>query len=269
MYTAIESISNKKIMADDAVKSSIYKCEKCNAIVFLKRGLVREAHFAHGVGSNCDYFGETQLHLSIKKDIFKSLFSELNGRVKIIEIEKHLGIVRPDIYIEGYKRKIAIEIQASHLTPEQILYRTEKYYKLGIYVIWVLPFEKDRFLKENSYLGNCWLGVKLKEYERIILYMYFRTLYFWDISHYSSDKFIAIEFGDEWTDSTEFYDINYQQIRHFDPKKLKTIKVPRRAKINLSVTNFEYIKAKEFSMPMAGYTLPNRYIANYNWKKNS
>lgn len=269
MYTAIDILTNTKTTADEAVKVIIYKCEKCHSNVILKRGLVREAHFAHPTGSICDNMGETQLHLSIKKDMFKSIVEKLQGKVKNLELEKYLGSVRPDIYVEGKKHRIAIEIQASSLTPEQILFRTEKYYQLGIYVLWVLPFEQSRFFKIQENGARKWLTVKLKEYERIIMYMYYKTIVFWDISHKESNGFMAIEFGDEWTDSSEFYDVDYGEQRYFEPRKLKTMKYPKKIKNNLSLADFRFSFAKEFPMPMADYILPKRYIANYDWRKSS
>lgn len=269
MYTAIDTTTNIKSTADEAVKENNYKCEKCKSTVFLRKGLVRVAHFSHPAGSMCDNMGETQLHLTIKKDMFNSIATNLKGRVKNLELEKYLGTVRPDIYIEGKRHNIAIEIQASALTPAQILFRTEKYYQLGVYVLWVLPFEQDRFFKANKYGTRDWLSVKLREYERILMYMYYKTVVFWDISHIESEGFIAVEFGDEWTSATEFYDVDYGEERYFEPRKLKTIKIPQRIKLNLVLSDFKLSFAKEFPMPMADYTLPKRYIVSYDWRNSA
>jgi len=268
MYTALVKSSNIKVNADEANRHlNEFLCEKCKSSVILKKGLVRSAHFSHTSGSACDYAGESELHVRIKKNIYYKLKSFLKGKIKSIDIEKHLGDVRPDIYIEGNKNNVAIEIQASGLTPQEIIYRTKKYHDKNIYLLWVLPFKEERFYNINNRGQKVLQPVKLREYERIIMYMYYKTVVYWDIDNYNSDDFIVVGFEDAYSDSSEFYDVEIGDTVYYEPKRLKTLKEPARIKFDVTLDKFKPSYAKEFPMPMADYDLPARKILTFDWRK--
>lgn len=139
------------VIADHAVLlGGVYHCPSCKGEVTLKSGYVRIPHFAHKVATSCEYAGESILHIKMKQQIYDHLEATIKGKVVSIELEKPLGIIRPDVYIEGKKHRIGIEVQASVLTPAQILERTRRYHKLGIHVLWVVPFEKSRLITFDS-----------------------------------------------------------------------------------------------------------------------
>src|SRR5690606_21962808 len=112
-------------------------------------------------------------------------------------LEHSLGTCRPDIYIEGYKKEIAIEVQTSSLTPYQILDRTQRYHAKGIYVLWVIPFERDRVCKyDNNDKCYYYTSIRLKEYERIMMYLYFKDLILWDVNRNYEKGFVVLKLGD-------------------------------------------------------------------------
>jgi competence CoiA-like predicted nuclease len=258
MFTALLQKTSKKVHADIAVKGEgTFLCESCKAEVILRQGLVREEHFAHKTGSNCGYDGESMEHLRIKKSIYEPLIATLGGKVKNIEMEKHLGSVRPDIFVEGNRKKIAIEVQASALTPEQIIYRTKCYAAKDIYVLWILPSDRNRFIAFNKIRGKempC--EFRLKEFERIISYMSFKTLIFWDITNFESRDFIVAKVDDTYTEAVEFYDKDYGGHRNFESRKIKTIKILGTTLVNVKLKDLQLSIAKEFDMPQGSYSLP-------------
>ncbi len=133
-------------------------------------------------GNSCEYAGESELHLRMKQQIYENLQELIGKRAKILELEKALDGCRPDIYIEGKQTKTAIEVQTSALTPEAILYRTSRYYSKGIYVLWVVPYDQEHYTKFNEKLGTRTLvAFRVKEYERIMLYCYYKNLIAWDV----------------------------------------------------------------------------------------
>lgn len=269
MFTAINQLSKKKVLADEVEKSDgPFSCESCKNEVVLRQGYVRIEHFAHKSDSACNYAGESEEHLQMNREIYAHLNATLKGKVIAIEMEKHLGDVRPDIYVQGKQKNIAIEVQVSALTPAQIIYRTSRYAAKDIYVLWVLPFEKHRFFKFNPKIGKeepC--GGRLKEYERVINYMYYKTISFWDIHHTYTNHFLIASFGDTYTDAVDFYDKDYGEQRSFGPKKIKTIKIIEKMCYNVKLKDMEPRYASAFDMPMGEYSLPSRKIVTYDMRK--
>ena len=268
MLTAFSETLGKKVEASAiAKKKRLYFCQCCGLAVILRKGVVRLPHFAHLPAATCQYKGESQLHLNIKKSIYITLQQEIGKSVKEIELEKHLVENRPDVYIEGHQKKIAIEVQTSQLSASEIIRRTDLYYQKGIYVLWILPFDKDRLLEwddaSETYLLKT---VRLKEYERIMMYLYYKNLIFWDVSQQFSANFIVIQLEDIWTEGSSYYSKDWSTLLTFDPKKMKSKKQPNRIQYNVLLKNFTPSFAQKFKMPKANYYLPNRYILNYKWK---
>src|SRR4051812_133908 len=128
MFTAVTKAGNKLTATEAALYAKQnYFCPNCGGDVNLRNGLVKIEHFGHNPGNSCEYAGESLLHIQMKSQIFRNLTENIGSKVKNIELEKPLGNCRPDVFIEGNKKSIAIEVQASILSPEQILNRTSKY----------------------------------------------------------------------------------------------------------------------------------------------
>ena len=269
MLTAYsESLGKKVEAARIQNKQDSFFCECCGLPLQLRKGVVRIPHFAHLPEATCHYKGESQLHLRIKKSIYITLQQEIGNGVKSIELEKYLKENRPDVYVEGFKKTIAIEIQVSHLSPTEILRRTALYYQKGIYVLWILPFEMERILEydEVDQIPQ-FKAFRLKEYERIMMYLYFKNLVFWDISQQFSESFIVLQLDDAWTEENSYYSLDWSTLLTFDPKKMKNKKQPVRIQYNVGLQDFLPSFGRKFKMPKANYYLPDRYILNYKWPK--
>lgn len=165
MYVAL-TINNEHITADqvDKGKQQTYFCPGCHERVFLKKGKIIQAHFAHFTNSTCSLFseGETQEHLAGKKLLFEWFSNE-----KIpCQLEAYLPELkqRPDLLIwPDEDTPVAIEFQCSSLSIEKMLERTAGYQKNGYEVLWIAgskfqlrkqltPFQQV-FLRSHSILG--------------------------------------------------------------------------------------------------------------------
>ena len=271
MLTAYSFKLQKKIAATLAEKGDdVFFCSACGEELTLRKGLIKIHHFAHKSTSACQYKGETQLHLGIKKSIYISLIAELGNRVKNVELEYWLKGVRPDILVTGRKKQIAIEIQASSLTVKEVLFRTQKYYRLGIFLMWVLPFDHERFMVvddvEKQFRSQL---IRLKAYERTIMHLYFNNLIFWDRTEKFSKGFIVMKMAEVVTEASTFYSIDWGTVLTFSPKKLKTIKRVVAIKYDLKLSDFLPGYANKFKMPGTNYYLPRRLIVNYKWEKDN
>ena len=163
----------KPIVSWLASKECPYSCPECKQEVILKKGRIKVPHFAHRPESNCQYgIGESQLHMITKKNIYEYLAN--NGAVNV-EMEKKLIYNRPDIYFETEGGcRVAIEVQISTLTLEEIERRTALYWEQEIHVLWISPLEE--LLKQKDRHGQ----VRLKAWQRFIKGIYYGCIFYWD-----------------------------------------------------------------------------------------
>jgi competence protein CoiA len=169
MLCAIRKSDDKKVLASEESKSNRpFYCPRCEDEAILKKGTVKIHHFAHKPPVTCEYGrGETEKHRLCKMAIFEGL--KEYQRFRNVELEKGLGTVRPDISAVMGDVPIAIEVQISTLTMDQIVYRTKEYAKKGIYLLW-LPIY-NIYLETNRYSPKLW--------ERWIHAAYFGRVYYW------------------------------------------------------------------------------------------
>ena len=271
MLSAVKRSTGEKVLADKAAKGSdIFYCPACGQDLLLRKGKIKVHHFAHQpVNKTCVYRGESQTHLKIKKAIYDYFQDHFGHKVKKIELEYYLDIVRPDIYLEGKKKKIAIEIQVSSLSPEEVIRRTALYYKLGVYVLWVLPFDAERFIQplpKSEFISK---EFRLKAYESVISYLYFKKLVFWDLSTTFSRQFIWMDLGDVKTEGGSYYSIDFSSIVDFNPKKLKTTKRAEEMYFNIGLEEMRPTLARKFKLPKSKLIIPDRYILSFNGKQKN
>ena len=169
MLTSIRVKDNRKIYAASAEKEDApFKCPKCGEETILKKGLIKTDHFAHKPPVTCQYgLGESEAHRKCKQDIFDHLVKHED--VLECEMEKDFDTVVSDIYYRTKNLRIAIEVQVSSLTMEKIIYRTQKYERLGIYVLWLPLFNKN--LNKSRYSPKQW--------EKWIHATYYGRVYYW------------------------------------------------------------------------------------------
>lgn len=113
-----------------------FECDFCHDELILKKPRIRIDHFAHYPGSSCALSeGETYAHLFSKQCIYDAL--KANGIAA--ELEKWIAPdVRADILIQYNPfLKAGIELQRSKITLDDCIYRTEKYERAHIPVLWI------------------------------------------------------------------------------------------------------------------------------------
>ena len=170
MLTSIQKLDAKKVAAWEVTKADgPFSCPKCQSETILRKGMIKIPHFAHKPPIFCEYGkGESEHHRRCKNEIYLQLVKHSNITV---ELEKDLGNVVPDIFIDfgEDKLKVAIEVQISQLTMSRIISRTSEYNRLGIYVLW-LPIYDD-ILEEERYSPKAW--------EKWLHATYYGRVYYW------------------------------------------------------------------------------------------
>jgi len=212
MLTSIRVNDDSKVCAEDADKNQApFKCPVCGRETILRKGLVKTHHFAHKPPVLCEYGrGESESHRKCKQDIFNLL--KISPKVTECELEKNLGSVISDIYFCFLDIKIAIEVQVSSLTVEQIINRTQKYEKLGIYVLWLPLFNKN--LNDEKYAPKQW--------EKWLHSLYFGRVYYW--MHGLSIKSIRFAEYMLWVeDYQEYGGYHKKSKRYKTPQKDRTL----------------------------------------------
>jgi len=104
-----------------------FACPACGAEVILKRGRKVIAHFAHLARANCTYAGEVESeeHKQTKIEIYKSLI-RVPG-VSNVRMEYYLRDAKADVYFVLRGEGVAIEVQISKISPDDIDKRTKAY----------------------------------------------------------------------------------------------------------------------------------------------
>ncbi|MBN9299837.1 MAG: hypothetical protein J0I41_22735 [Filimonas sp.] len=243
-----------------------YFCPSCKEKVVLREGLIKIPHFAHLPGASCEYAGESMLHLEMKQQIHKYLKKRYDIPKSGIALEKPFGLIRPDIYLNWHGKHIGIEVQTSSLTPEQIISRTIAYHRLGLYVAWVLPYDINRYQPISKTTNRRFFGAfRLKEYERIISQMGFKSMLLWDIERDPKKGFITLRLADHFSESREFYDKERGETVSYGPKKLKTMKFADAHKPSVHFHELHCKQLQPFQAGSATYQLPARNLVFYNW----
>lgn len=169
MITSIRSSDGQKVIARDSYKQEgPFFCAQCQSEVVIHKGLVKVHHFAHKPPVTCQYGqGESEYHRKCKQEIFDCLVNA--GGIVCCELERNLGKVVPDIYLETKSKRIAIEVQISCLTMNRIIERTEEYNRLGIYVLWLPIFNHS--ILAGVYSPKLW--------EKWLHATYYGRVYYW------------------------------------------------------------------------------------------
>lgn len=149
-----------------------FYCPECDKEVILHKGQIRVPHFKHKPPITCPYgSGESEEHYLAKRSIYNALL--LDRRTKNVDIEPRLNGARPDVYFELNSIRIAVELQKSSQSTDDIHHRTLKLNKLGIYVAWVIPSHGPRLVQGEN------LVCKVQSWHEYLQLMYFGRLYFW------------------------------------------------------------------------------------------
>ena len=290
MLTAKRQSDNLKVVGDDIEKDpkERYFCDFCgNEVIHHKSDShIRAGHFKHKTGQSfCpNNINESVWHLKTKLDIFRHIKQIWGNELRFIGIEEWLAdrTIRADIFIETRKgNKIAIEVQASVLQVMDIKKRTEKYFREDIYVLWILPYDYNRFNKLQKDYGwledktwgikdQYWIyapSVRLKEYEIFLFWCYYKQLLFWDLEHKYSSDFTVIELKDCVTDLVSFYEDGEEVT--YGGSKTKTTKSVEIIRHNVEFNKLTPRYANEFDLKYRKYVIPERKIFTYYDKQKT
>lgn len=173
------------IAADEVRENSPFTCPECKDPVILRKYRTKNYtdNFAHKPPVTCDYGkGETEIHRRCKMELWSGL-QEAFGNDSV-KMEQPLGICRPDILFQTKTATVAVEVQFSRLSLEEITRRTRQYHERNIHVIWLPPYHEK--LAEKEYRPRLW--------ERWLHAMQFGRVYYWrcglNISAFHFDPFI-------------------------------------------------------------------------------
>lgn len=146
-------------------------CPECRERVVVKKGSCVIHHFAHLPSSVCAYgVGESEEHRKANYQIYKAL--RQHPGVTKLAVERPLGEVRPDVSFcwEG-KDYVAIEIQISEASPDEISRRTSLYTSKKIAVLWTRPYRRENM--------SCLTPYRTSLLERCLHALYFGDVYYW------------------------------------------------------------------------------------------
>lgn len=202
-----------------------FTCPVCKRNVVLKKGKIREHHYAHEPESKCEYGkGESQLHYRVKREIYLALKNHPNCQK--CELERGLKGVRPDISLIINKFHVAIEVQKTNISTEEINRRLRCYSQLGIFLLWVSPENGPKlFFHEGEEEEIC----RIKNWERHIQQIQKGRIYFWQSGAFVKPchlgSFYTYKEETEWPG--EYGEMNYGG-GNWEEKKLykKPIKFP-------------------------------------------
>jgi len=162
-----------------------FTCPECAKEVILHKGLIRVHHFQHKPPVNCVYgIGETDVHYAAKLAIYDSIRAK--GTASRVELEYRLiPGVRPDVYFEIRGNKVAVEIQKTAQTIEEMQRRTVAYDILNVHVAWVLPAGAPTWINADD--AVC----RVQIWHEFLHASYFGRVYYWQ-----HDRFVrAAHFG--------------------------------------------------------------------------
>lgn len=224
MLTALTANDNQKVIASKVLKADgPFICPECATEMILRKGMLKTHHFAHKPPMDCVYgVGESEEHRRCKIEIYESLVGK-DGLT--CELEKKVGNVRPDIYVESKKsgKAYAIEVQLSNLPLARIIERTREYYRLGIYVLWLPRLsEKHSMPRYSPSIWEKWLHAT-----------YFGRVYYWSKGlqivpvHFDPYK-IEVDYS-EWYEDGDLVSVGgYERYskRYRTPQKCAPIQFP-------------------------------------------
>ncbi len=170
MLTALSRNPERKVIAHCTEKSEgPFFCPECGDELLIRKGKIRVHHFAHIPPTNCIYgSGESQAHLKCKVEIFDALKND--SRIDKLELERRLDGVRPDISfrVDGC-HYVAIEVQISDLSLDDIERRTKRYKELKVNVCWILQMNDE--IWGERFAPRVW--------EKWAHLLYFGRVYYW------------------------------------------------------------------------------------------
>lgn len=202
--------------AEVEVEDGPFYCPACQGSVILKQGRIKIPHFAHLTGTECVYSngGESEEHQLAKLEIYAAL--RRTPEVTDVRLERYLQEVRPDVSFVLNGELVAIEIQFSHLSSDQIAWRTKAYARKHIAVLWTPSFPMELF--EGRYAP--------REWERYLHTLYSGRVYYW----LEEVKLVPVKF-EEYLLPPNWYSGERRSKRFVSPRMLPPVSIPQLAPV--------------------------------------
>lgn len=237
-------------------------CKECLKEVILKKGPIRAHHFAHKSPVTCQYgIGETDEHHKAKRGIFEAL--KANPNCLYCELEQKVNNVIPDIYAIIKEVPVAIEIQRSNMTVQDVYDRTLARHKNGLSVIWIIPsIDQLKIFREDNQDVS-----RVPKWLECLHALAYGRIYVWSgngetVMPIHFDKFTR------YVPPNEFYnsDGEYMDVGGYDKvlKDRKTVVPAPQGFVDIG-TDF-YSSQREY-FPTKNYALPSCLIWHDSLKK--
>lgn len=168
MLVALDITKQRHIAWDVDKTNAPFSCPECGKECLVKKGEVKVHHFAHLAATTCTNAGEGEHHMAAKQFFYNNLKKYVS-----VELEKVLDEVRADVYFEYKGKKVAIELQDSAISIDEIKRRTLAYNKQGVVVWWICLDWK---------LARINMVTKVKKWQRYLYKTY-------DVLHVSAGAF--------------------------------------------------------------------------------
>jgi Competence protein CoiA-like family len=151
----IALLNNARIAAAAAERGGEFHCPSCGRALILKKGRVVVHHFAHKPPVLCAWArGETLAHLEAKRIVYDALTARGVRAELEFAVETLPGDRRADVMAWSPKgRMIAIELQHTSISAEEIAERSFAYARAGAAQIWI-SFLAASVWKEALNKGN-------------------------------------------------------------------------------------------------------------------
>lgn len=251
MQVAHDLTDSRRIAWETEKSQGPFYCPECKGELILKKGNVREHHFAHRPPIACQYgSGESEIHYRAKRELFTSLSA--HPLCKKCELERRLGGVRPDISLYIKNHPVAIEIQRSSVLVEDIIKKAEAYDRLGIYLLYLFPESGPEIIwRENEQEYVC----RPNQWEKFLHSMFFGRAYYWveglQVRPYHFSEF-KIYVPSKWwydEDGDEHSGGGYE-------KPSKVMKIPiDHPEVTLNIVD-DFCAKKREEYDMANFTIP-------------
>jgi competence protein CoiA len=163
--------------ADTSTKADgPFYCALCKSDAVLHKCTEKIDHFAH-IARLSPVLGplETGLHRRCKEEICTALAERhADGKWAVerpipANFDRGIPELRPDISGRISNQRIAIEVQASALTPNKIVKRSLGYSKRGIALLWIVPLHEPLGVEP----------IRPRLFERYLHSIYYGRTYYW------------------------------------------------------------------------------------------
>jgi len=146
MFTALDLDLNKKVTSFDVERQKWFDhrfiCPFCGDLVsFVSRHYRKETvmvspHFRHKPESKCTYAFEPETHEHMRmKEI---MYAWLLVQGFDVDLEHKVDKVVADVYAVKDDIKVAVEVQASYVQAERIVYKNKVYFENDIVPLWIV-----------------------------------------------------------------------------------------------------------------------------------